>query len=162
LSLRRIAALALCAPAVVLLPAPYAIAASGHITDPAGDLPDIRRLSYDNAQRKVEMTLKFGSVAEAQNRSFYIQWGKPKKYQVFDSPSAGITQLRFFTDADSFRSVSCDGLRVVENTDANTVRAVVPRTCIAKAPDRLRFKGIATMGLSLSDQTSVSPWAKRG
>jgi hypothetical protein len=162
LPLRRFAALALCAPAVVLLPAPHAIAASGHITDPAGDLPDIRRLTYDNAQRKVEMTVKFARVADAQNRSFYIQWGKPKKYQVFDSPSAGITQLRFYTDAGTFRSVSCGGLRVVENADVNTVRAVVPRSCMPQAPDRLRFKAIATMGLSLSDETSVSPWVRRG
>jgi hypothetical protein len=162
LSLRRLAALALCAPVVVLLPAPHASAASGHITDPSGDLPDIRRLTYDNAPRKVDMTVKFASVADAQNRSFYMQWGKPKKYQVFDSPSAGITELRFYTAAGTFRSVSCDGLRVAENTDVNTVRAVVPRSCISKAPDRLRFKAIATLGLSFSDETSVSPWVKRG
>ena len=87
---RRIAA-AVCAPVLLLLSVPPpAMAASGHITDPSGELPDILRLNYSNAPGKVVMTLKFANVADAQNRGFWIQWGEPQKYQVFDSPSAAI------------------------------------------------------------------------
>ena len=158
---RRIA-IAVCAPALLLLSAPQAVAASGQITDPGGDLPDITRLNYSNAQGKVVMTLKFASVADAQNRSFYIQWGQPQKYQVFDSPSAAISELRFHRANGTFAKVACAGLQVTEDAGTNTVRAVVPRSCLPKAPDRVRFKGIATQGLSLSDQTKVSPLVNRG
>lgn len=162
MSPRRMAIAVLCAAGFAIAPAGEALAATGHVTDPKGDLPDIRRLDYDNAQRKVVMTLTFANVGDAQNRSFYLQWGKPKKYQVFDSPSAGITELRFFTDASSFRAVDCDGLRVVEKPAANTVKATVPRACLPKAPDRLKFKGVATLGLMSSDQTALSGWVARG
>lgn len=141
---------------------PSALAEGGGITDPAGDFPDIRRLDYNNAQTKVVLTMKLASLADAQNQSFYIQWGAPKKYQVFHSPGVGITELRFFRDADTFRSVDCAGLRVTENDTAQTTKATVPRSCIGKAPDTLRFKAIATQGTSLSDETKLTPAARRG
>ena len=158
---RRIA-IAVCAPALLLLSAPQAVAASGQITDPGGDLPDITRLNYSNAQGKVVMTLKFASVADAQSRSFYIQWGQPQKYQVFDSPSAATSELRFHRANGTFAKVTCVGLKVTEDVGTNTVKAVVPRSCLPNAPDRVRFKGIATQGLSLSDQTKLSPLVNRG
>ena len=159
---RRIAA-AVCAPALLLLSVPPpAMAASGHITDPSGELPDILRLNYSNAQGKVVMTLKFASVEEAQNRSVWIQWGEPQKYQVFDSPSAAISELRFHRANGTFAKVACAGLQVTEDAGTDTVKAVVPRSCLPKAPNRVRFKGIATQGLSLSDQTRLSPLVNRG
>ncbi len=158
---RRIA-VAASAPTLLLLSMPHALAATGHITDPSGDVPDITRLNYDNAQRKVVMTLKFADVALAQNRSFYIQWGKPQKYQVFDSPSAAISELRFVRADGTFAKVACDGLKVTEDAGTNTVKAVVPRSCLPKAPNQVRFKGIATMGLTDKDETKVSPLMKRG
>ena len=162
MSLRPIFAVALSCLALLLTAAPPAQAETGRVTDPHGDFPDIWRLDYNNAQNKVVMTMKVASLADAQNESFYIQWGTAKKYQVFYSPSADITDLRFFRDADTFRSVACGGLRVTDDADANTTKAVVPRSCLPQAPDRLRFKGIATQGTSLSDGTSVSPFAARG
>jgi hypothetical protein len=158
---RRIA-VAVFAPGLLLLFAPPAMAASGQLTDPSGDFPDITRLNYSNAQGKVVMTLKFASVADAQNRSFWIQWGQPQKYQVFDSPSAAISELRFHRANGTFAKVACQGLKVPEDLATNTVKAVVPRSCLPKAPDRLRFKGIATQGISLSDETKLSPLVNRG
>jgi len=158
---RRIA-VAACAPALLLLPVPPAMAASGHITDPSGELPDILRLNYSNAQGKVVMTLKFASVEDAQNRGFWIQWGEPQKYQVFDSPSAAISELRFHRANGTFAKVACTGLNVTEDATTNTVKAVVPRSCLPKAPNQVRFKGIATMGLTEKDETKVSPLMKRG
>jgi hypothetical protein len=162
MSLRSIFAVTLSCLTLLLTAAPAAQAATGRVTDPHGDFPDIWRLDYSNAQHKVVMTMKFASLADAQNESFYIQWGTAKKYQVFYSPSADITELRFFRDADTFRSVACGGLQVTDNADANTTKAVVPRSCLSKAPDRLRFKGIATQGSTLSDETRVSPFTARG
>ena len=158
---RRIA-VALCAPALLLLSAPPAMAASGQLTDPSGDLPDITRLNYSNAQGKVVMKLKFASVADAQNRSFWIQWGQPEKYQVFDSPSAAISELRFRAANGTIAKVACDGLKVTEDAGTNTVKAVVPRSCLPKAHDRVRFKGIATLGRDLLDETKLSPFVDRG
>ena len=140
MSFRRVAAVALSVPALLLMSGPNAMAASGHITDPSGDFPDIRRLDYDNAQRKVVMTLKFASVDDAQNRSFYIQWGKPKKYQVFDSPSAAISELRFYRDADTFRSVECAGLRVTEDSGTNAPTASPGRSPIASIVERPAYR----------------------
>jgi len=159
--LRRLA-VALATPALLLLSAPHAVAASGSVADPGGDFPDILRLSYDNAPTRVVMTLKFASVADADARSFYIQWGKPQKYQVFDSPSVPTTELRLFRADGTFAKVRCAGLKVTQNADTNTVRAVVPRSCLSKAPDRVQFKGIATLGNFSSDQTKLSPLVRRG
>ena len=94
-------------------------------------------------------------MADAQNRGFWIQWGEPQKYQVFDSPSAAISELRFHRANGTFAKVGCAGLQVTEDAGTNTVKAVVPRSCLPKAPNRVRFKGIATQGLSLSDQTQA-------
>jgi hypothetical protein len=38
----------------------------------------------------------------------------------------------------------------------------VPVKCLGKAPQRLKFQGIATAGLMNSDQTAVSAWVRRG
>lgn len=134
----------------------------GSLNDPAGDLPDIRKLAYNNADKKVTLSMTFADLADAQNQSYYIQWGKPKKYQVFHSPSAAITELRFYTDATSWTKVGCKKLSVVDRPAKDTTTVDIPRACIKKAPDTLRFKGIATMGLNLLDETKQSPKVKRG
>jgi hypothetical protein len=162
MSLRPILAVTLSCLTLLLTAAPAAQAATGRVTDPHGDLPDIWRLDYSNAQHKVVMTMTFASLADAENESFYIRWGTAKRYQVFYSHSAHITELRFFRDAFTFRSVACGGLQLTDNADANTTEAVVPRSCLAKAPDRLRFKGVTTQGTSLIDRTRVSPLTARG
>ena len=51
-----------------------AYAASGSVTDPKGDYPDIVKLGYVNAKSKVTMTMTLAGD-HAQNESFYLRWG---------------------------------------------------------------------------------------
>jgi hypothetical protein len=133
-----------------------AAAESGSLDDPSGDFPDIVRLSYDNAQRKAVMTLRFGESDLAQNVSFYMRW-RGGRYQVFYNKPAGTQELRYNDD-----KVRCRDLVVKELPDKEATRAIVPRSCLSQAPDRLRFQGIATAGLLSSDETDVSPRVARG
>jgi hypothetical protein len=155
--MRRTPLIALVLFALTLLIAPAASAATGSVSDPAGDFPDIRKLSYNNATGKVVMTMRYASLDDAQNQSFYIRWGTSANYQVFVSPSAGLEELRF-----NSKKRACSGLQVTALPDTQSTRVVVPRSCIPRAPNKLKFKGIATQGLSLVDETALSPWVGRG
>jgi hypothetical protein len=139
-----------------------AAAQKGHLTDPSGNLPDIKRLDYNNAKKKVVVKMTYADLSVVQNHSFYLQWGKPKKYQVFYSPAQNVKELRFYRTASQFGTVRCAGLKVVDRPRLNTTTATIPRKCISKAPDTLRFKGVATLGLSMSDSTKLSKKVKRG
>ena len=144
-----VAALALFLPA-------SAHAASGSVSDPAGDYPDILKLTYANKSAKVVMTMKYAG-ARPQNESFYIKYGEPKNYQVFVSGGIGMEELRF-----NSKKVPCGGLAVSHDASLLKTKVVVPRSCLSKAPNKLKFQGIATEGLSSSDKTALSPWVKRG
>lgn len=146
--------------ACTLLMVPAASAATGSLGDSAGDFPDIRRLSYSNTSGRVVMTMRYTRVADAQNQSFYIRWDSPAYYQVFVTRSAAgmKKQLRFKAE----RAVACKGLRVRTLRATQSTRVVVPRRCLRRAPARLRFRGIATRGLDAHDETSLSPWVRRG
>lgn len=148
--------------AALLTSSPAAYAASGTLTDPKGDYPDIVKLGYVNAKSKVTLTMTVAG-GHAQNESFYLRWGsKGASYQVFSSPSAKLKELRYYSrTAAAQKRITCAGL-VVKQTSATTTTVTVPRTCLSKAPDALRFQGIATEGTSLLDETKVSGAVKRG
>lgn len=137
-------------------------AATGSLTDPKGDFPDIVKLSYDNGSSQVTMTMTYAG-ARPQNESFYMAWGKSgQRYQVFNSPSANIRELRYHrgTNAAAKRT-TCSGLRVTQPS-ATSTKVIIPRRCLTKAADTLRFQGIATVGLASSDKTTVSKALARG
>jgi len=137
-------------------------AATGSLTDPKGDFPDIVKLSYGNGSSKVTMKMTYAG-ARPQNESFYLKWGTTgKRYQVFDSPSAGIRELRYYRAKNaSPKRIDCRGLRVTQPS-ASSTKVVIPRGCLTKAADKLRFQGIATEGLMSSDETKVSKAVVRG
>lgn len=124
--------------------------------------PPDRELSYDNAVSKVTMKLTYAEIP-AQNESFYMRWGTAgKRYQVFNSPSAGMRELRYYSGTSATpKKVACSGLKVTHPSSAST-KAVVPRSCLKKAADKLRFQGVATEGLSSSDETKISKAIARG
>jgi hypothetical protein len=140
----------------LMIAASTAFGASGSLRDPKGDHPDVVKLRYDNARSKVKMTMTYAAFT-AQNESFYMSWGRGTKsnYQVFLSPSANLKVLRY-----KGNDVRCRQLRVKRGTRSTTV--TVPRSCLPKAPGRLRFQGIATEGLFSSDETAVSKAIRRG
>jgi hypothetical protein len=139
-----------------------AYAASGLLTDPKGDYPDIVKLAYANAKSKVTVTLTYAG-ARPQNESLYVRWGsKGQSYQVFLSESAGLEELRYYrSKTAASKTIACKGLVVRHATSLSTT-AVIPRTCLAKAPDTLRFQGIATEGIGSADETKVSKGVRRG
>jgi hypothetical protein len=150
------------AVAALLAGGGVASAATGSLTDPKGDFPDIVKLSYSNGSSKVTMTMTYAG-ARPQNESFYLKWGTSgKRYQVFNSPSASIRELRYYRATNaSPKRIACSGLRV-NQPSARSTKLVIPRGCLAKATDKLRFQGIATEGLFSSDQTKVSKAVARG
>jgi hypothetical protein len=158
----RVAAVLSAAVVAVTLASSPAHAASGRLTDPRGDLPDIVKLAYANRASSVRMTMTYADVRDAQNESFYLSWGR-KSYQVFESRSAGLRELRFYRSRSATpRTVDCAGLKVVHRDGVDATKVVIPRSCIPKAADTLRFQGIATAGVSLVDETQKSPRTRRG
>jgi hypothetical protein len=136
-----------------------AYAASGSLSDPKGDSPDIVKLAYDNARSKVFMTMTYGSF-RPQNESFYMRWGtRDRHYQVFVTRTSGGTKELRYSGAE--KKVTCGGLLVKHPTSRST-KVVIPRSCLSKAPDKLRFQGIATEGLFSMDETKVSKAIARG
>jgi hypothetical protein len=132
-----------------------ASANSGSLSDPRGDYPDIVKLSFNNASSKVTMKLTM-AAGHAQNESFYIRWGSGKHYQAFNSQSAGLSELRY-----AGKKVACGGL-VFKHPSADVTTVKIPRTCIPKAPNKVRFQAIATEGLHSADETKVSKSIARG
>jgi hypothetical protein len=124
---------------------------------PAGwtDFPDVVRLAWNNAQNRVVMKMTYAEF-RAQNESFYMRFGR-NSYQVFVSSGVGIEQLRY-----NGNPRACDGLRVRYAAAAVRTTVVVPRSCLRRAPDRLRFQGIATEGLASADETRISGRIARG
>jgi hypothetical protein len=102
------------------------------------------------------MKLSYNGQA-AQNESFYMHWGD-ESYQVFVSEVSGIQELRYHGKG---KAVKCDGLKVKRPSN-DVTKAIVPRDCLNKAPDKLRFQGIATEGLYSVDETKISKAIKRG
>ena len=136
-----------------------AFAASGSLTDPKGDPADIVKLAYDNAQSKVSITMTYGSF-RPQNESFYMHWGtRDRYYQVFVTRTSGGTKELRYSGAE--KKISCGGLLVKRPTSRST-KVVIPRGCLSKAPDKLRFQGIATEGLFSMDETKKSNAIPRG
>lgn len=139
-----------------------ASAATGSLTDRKGDFPDIVKLSYRNDSSEVTMTMTYAG-GRPQNESFYLKWGTAgQRYQVFNSSSASIRELRYYRGTNaSAKHIDCRGLRVA-HPSARSTKVVVPRSCLRKAADRLRFQGVATEGLMASDETKVSKAVARG
>jgi hypothetical protein len=146
----------------MLLSGPAAHAAAGTITDPRGDGdPDIVKVTYSNAKSQIKMSMTYADISLAQNESFYLRWGAGKSYQVFNSN--GLRELRYYASKNAAsKRVACAGLKVARQTAKDTTAVTIPRSCLKKAPDKVRFQGIATMGLSLKDETKTSKLIARG
>ncbi|MDQ1618550.1 MAG: hypothetical protein QOE19_1119 [Actinomycetota bacterium] len=146
----------------MLLSGPAAHAAAGTITDPRGDGdPDIVKVTYSNARSQIKMSMTYADISLAQNESFYLRWGTGKSYQVFNSN--GLRELRYYSSKNAAtKRVACAGLKVARQTAKDTTAVTIPRSCLKKAPDKVRFQGIATMGLSSKDETKTSKLIARG
>jgi hypothetical protein len=50
----------------------------------------------------------------------------------------------------------------VTQPSATSTKTVIPRSCLTKPANKLRFKGIPTEGVASSDETKVSKAVARG
>jgi hypothetical protein len=76
--------------------------------------------------------------------------------------TASISELRYHGGTNApVKAIACSGLRVTQPS-ATSTRTVIPRSCLKKAADKLRFQGIATEGLASSDETTASKAVARG
>jgi hypothetical protein len=165
LTLRTRSITAIAAAALLAVPATAAQAAKGSITDRGGDNVDIVKLSYNNAKSKVTLTTKYADSSTAQVEFFAITWAGPNKgYGVVSSAVTGDRELVYSKNkSDEGTTIACKGLNVKRNARANTTKVIVPRTCLTKAPDKLRFQaGALNVQDGGSDETKRTKKVKRG
>lgn len=163
MSIRSSLTAVVAAAALIALPMTGAYAASGSSADRTGDgYPDIVRLTFANKAKAVQMSMTYVDLREAQAESFYLRWKAGKSYQAFIDTS-GIRQLRYYSSASATgQVVACAGLRFTHRAAKDRTRVTIPRSCLPKAPNALRFQGLATMGTSFIDKSATSPKIARG
>ena len=143
-----------------LLPAP-AFAASGSLTDPDDpSIADVLRLGYDNRANKVVMKMSY-DAHRPQVENFYVKWGTAGKYYKLQR-SAGNGTTLWFSNGSGESKRACAGDKVTHNADTVVSTAVIPRSCMPRARDKVKFQGVVTEGLFDSDQTKTSPGVARG
>jgi len=135
------------------------------VSDPEGDVPDIVRLSVNNKQAAVVLTQTYVDIELVQVESLYIMWGGAKHYRInrgnYDEDPALETRFILVTP-NGEREKQCADLRVRRSVDLDRTKVIVPRSCLGQAPNRIQGKGVASMGLSLSDQTRLTKLVARG
>ncbi len=140
-------------------------AAAGSISDPRGDAyPDVLKLAFVNGDAAVKMTMTHVDVDAAESEWFFIHWGTVgKRYAVLESRSAGQRELLYYSGASAVPvPKACAGLKVIHRDAYDRTKVVIPRSCISKAPNGLRFSGKATAGIRSFDETKKSPRIARG
>lgn len=151
--------------AVLLSPAP-AHAAQGVIRDgrDAG-LPaqmDILRVAVRNDADRVVLKLTFRDLAvrrKAQTKVFIgTRPGTDEgfiAYSGYRPASGAVTQLWQPTDMEfGGVPVACAGIRGRWRFDRDTVRIVVPQSCLASTASRYRFKAVAGFYRQVGDYTA--------
>lgn len=143
-----------------LLPAP-ALAASASLTDPDdASIADVLRLSYDNGANKVVMEMTY-DAHRPQVENFYVKWGTAGEYYKLQR-SAGTGTTLWFSNGSGESKRPCTGDKVTHNANTVVSTAGIPRSCMPKAPDKVKFQGVVTEGLFASDRTKTSPGVARG
>ena len=156
---RRIPAVLALAVALSL-PATAALAASGSLSDPDDDsLVDVLKLSYANKDAKAVVKMTYDGY-RPQTENFYVKWGSDGKYYKLQHSPNG-TRL-WFSNGSGETEKTCDGDKVSYDADSYVSTGVVPRSCMPKAPDSVKFQGIATEGLYEMDKTKTSAAVDRG
>ena len=144
-----------------LVAAPAAFGASGSLNDPDDDtLADVLRLSYANKEDKVVVRMSYDDVP-ATGRELLREVGAPRAATT--SSSAAPTAPRSGTPTgrrSPRRAVPAIGCGTTRDSSVST--GTVPRSCMPRAPGRLKFQGIVTEGLFDFDETRTSSRVARG
>ena len=154
------------APAVLalalaaLVAAPAAFGATGSLNDPDDDgLADVLRLSYANKQTKVVMRMSYDAY-RPQVENFYVRWGTSGEYYKLQHSLNG-TSL-WYSDGSEESEKTCADARVGHDAETFVTTGTIPRSCMLQAPGKVKFRGIVTEGLAMSDATRTSSRVARG
>ena len=107
---------------------------------------DLKKMTATNGSNAVTTKLTgFKGPCKAQQFHVEIQWGSKSAYRAHAECTAGTTWtkgLEYMADRNDFttnpKSVRCRGLKVAFSGGSWTT--VVPRTCMSKAPARIRVR----------------------
>lgn len=106
----------------------------------------IKKMSVNNAERKVTVTLKgLAGPCEAHYFRVLIFWGTKKAYQADAGCYQGdwIPSLYYEPNRDNGQGgdpVGCEKFKVVYDKDKKLWRVVVPRKCLSLAPDKIKVR----------------------
>jgi hypothetical protein len=92
--------------------------------------------------------------------NFYVKWGTAGKYYKLQRSPSGTTL--WFNNGSSESEKSCSNAEVSHNSDTFVSTGVIPRSCMSRAPDKVKFQGVVTEGLFDHDQTKTSAGVARG
>ena len=132
---------------------------------------DLKKMVADNGRSAVSVKL-FGIKGPCEAKHFQIDvfWGT-KTYQVQAQCTAGTTWTKgLYYDPDrtdgglAEKRVRCGGFRLTYNSAKKQWRAVMPRECLSKAPNRVRVEayGINYAGSANPDVAGPTRRLNRG
>ena len=141
--MRRARLMPLAAIACLLLLAASAFAASQTVRGQG----DLKKMVADNGSKTLTVKL-FGFKGPCQAKQFdiTIMWATKPAYDVQAACTAGTTWNRaLYYAADrsqgfGTKKVSCRGFKLTYASAGSVWTAVIPRTCISKAANRIRVK----------------------
>ena len=134
---------------------------------------DLKKMAANNAQGAVKVNLfGFRGPCDAKQFTIDVFWGR-KTYQVQAACTAGTTWTRgLYYDADrtddngalAENRVQCGGFRLKYKSADKYWRAVLPRECLSKAPDRVRVKseGVNYAGSAIPGEAGPTRRLRRG
>ena len=134
---------------------------------------DLKKMVANNAQTAVKVKLVgFGGPCEAKQFTIDVFWGV-KRYQVQAACTAGTTWTRgLYYDRDrtddqgamAEQRVQCPDFALKYNTEKKSWRAVLPRECLSKAPNRIRVasEGVNYAGSAIPGEAGPTDRLNRG
>ena len=159
---------------LLLVPGP-AYAATGSVDDPAGDVDlggDISSFTVHNNARALKFVVAFANDSGAEPTHYLItmKWGATaKKRCSFDLDTGAVPDCHNDSPTGAPPS-SCGSFTLAD--DGSKMVAKLPRSCIKKAADTMKFKVVATYEgpcigcggapMVRKDATAWTPMIKRG
>ena len=135
----------LCALFLLLMSAP-AQAATGSVDDPTGDVDlggDISSFTVHNGARALKFVVAFANNSGAEPTHYVIsmKWGSTAKKKCFFDLDTGAVPDCHNDDPTGAPPMSCGSYTLAD--DGSQMVAKLPRTCIKKAADTMKFKVVA-------------------
>ena len=132
--------------------------------DPEGvaEVPNVRRITLDNRQKTAVVRMRYEDLSQMDDETFFIDWGSETYYQVYLTEGAygDYYSLYLYKDGGSTKK-SCY-IKFSGDVDEESSGVRVPRSCLKKASDKIRARGIAYADGGTQDETPFTPYAKRG